>query len=281
MITASEYRTKNIELLTEYERRVRRWLVEDMGVDTELAERIPFFRDGVVCPEKWFSDGNGFRPLFLLKEVSLGIESLNELDDYFDKWGNKTTYEFVENPFDDIRIGCFTMWRKIAALAKGLESVYNGDGIRKYNISEFAYKRGNEVYTGSIKGYLGKDYKYGARTDNCAYNDTMDRIAVLDIKKIGGGVSAGSPLSKATLHYSDHIKPFEDLMCQQIELINPTVIICCSHEFSSMKQLAEIRDATSDHKWIDGYHPTRNSISFATKNYHFLIFTPLLRRNSI
>lgn len=261
MITASEYRTKNIELLTEYERRVRRWLVEDMGVDTELAERIPFFRDGVVCPEKWFSDGNDFRPLFIVKEVSLGKDEVSELDGFLNMWGHQTCYGFAENPFDDIQVGRFVMWRKIAALAKGMEEVHNGKGIRPYNIREFSYQEG-ELYKGSIKGYLD----YHARTANSAYNDIIQRIAVIEAKKIGGGRTAGSNLSKATIHYSAHVEPFKDLICQQIELIDPTVIICCSREFFTWRLLASIQNATSDRKWIYGYHPTMSSIlNFYTK----------------
>lgn len=261
MITASEYRTKNIELLTEYERRVRRWLVEDKGVDKELAERIPFFRDGVVCPDKWFAVGNDFRPLFIVKEVSLGKDEVSDLDSFLNTWDHQTCYEFVENPFDDIQIGKFIMWRKIAALAKGMEEVHSGKGIRPYHISEFNYQKG-ELYKGSVEGY--RDYH--ARTANSAYNDIIQRIAVIEAKKIGGGRTVGSNLSKATIHYSAHIEPFKALICQQIELIDPTIIVCCSREFFVWHLLENIQNATSDRKWIYGYHPTMSSIlNFYTK----------------
>ena len=122
MITATEYRKKQAQLLAEYETRVREWLW-DYG-EKELSEKIPFFKDGVVNPEKWFAEGNDFRPLFILKEVSLGKDNISDVDAFLKKWGNQKTFDFVENPFDDVKVGIFTLWRKIAALTQGLEALY-------------------------------------------------------------------------------------------------------------------------------------------------------------
>lgn len=254
MITVKEYLVKKEELLDQYEKSVREWLKEDDK--HKIAQRIPFFRDGVTCPEVWFKPGNDFRPLFILKETSIGKDCVNDLNGFLERWGNQTTFEFVENPFDDVKIGKFTFWRKIAALAKGLEDIHNGIGVREYNINEFAYKIGGEKYTGTIEGYRD----YNARTANELYNDIINKIAVLEIKKIGGGRSTGSELSLATKYYSEHISPFQDLIVEEIKLINPTVIIVCSREVYSRNLLKEIEKNTGDAKWIYGYHPTRNTI---------------------
>lgn len=253
MITAAEYRERQSQLLDEYEARVRAWL--NKSGEQELAEKIPFFKDGVVNPEKWFAEGNDFRPLFILKEVSLGKDNLSDVDCFLRKWGNQTTFDFAENPFDDIKVGLFTLWRKIAALTKGLEAVQRGEQWYEYDIAEFAYKTGGDEYTGDIEGYK----EYHARTANSLYNDMIERIAVLEVKKIGGGRDVNSELSIATRHYTEHIEPFCDLICREIELINPTVIICCSREYYTNNLLSKVKGGTSERLWIYGYHPTMNS----------------------
>lgn len=258
MISAKEYTLRQNELLNEFETRVRDWLKEND--EYNISDRIPFYRDGVVCPEVWFKPDNNFRPLFILKEVSIGKDYVKDLDKYLEIWGNQTSFEFVENPFDDIRIGKFTTWRKIAALAKGLEDVYNGLGIREYNIDEFSYMQGGEEYKGNIEGYCD----YHARTANNSYNDIINKIAVLETKKIGGGRDVNSELSIATKYYSEHIEPFKDLICKEIELINPTVIVCCCREFFTGNLLREIENSTGNRLWIYGYHPTMNS----TENFY-------------
>jgi len=248
MSKAIQYRMEQDRLLIEYEEKVRKWLA-DNG-EEELAEKIPFFRDGVTCPEKWFSSDNGFRPLFILKEVSLGMDNVSEVNDFLKIWGNQKTFDFVENPFDDVKIGKFILWRKIAALAKGLEEVYQGMESSPYGKYDFSYKSGGEKYNGDIEGYR----QYYARTSNRMYNDIIDKIAVLETKKIGGGRSVASELSVATKYFSEHIAPFKELICREIALIDPTVIICCSREFSTYNLFSEIKKEFSNVKWIDGYH---------------------------
>lgn len=254
MITAQEYRSHIENLLTEYEARVREWL--NKNGEHKLSETIPFFRDGVTCPEKWYAPNNDFRPLFILKEVSLGIDTRACVEQFHDTWGNQTRFEFAENPFDDIKIGKFLLWRKIAALAKGLEEIHNGADTCPYGKFDMSYQTGGDEYTGDIKGYLD----YHARTANPAYNDIIEKVAVLELKKIGGGRSANSELSLATKHYTEHIAPFQDLICREIELINPTVIICCSREIFTQNLLSAVKNNTTDRLWIYGYHPTMNSI---------------------
>ncbi len=259
MISAKEYTIKRNELMDEYERKVRDWLKEKGA--GEIADKIPFYRDGVTCPEVWFKPGNNFRPLFILKEVSIGKDDIEGLNEYLEEWDDKRTFDFTEYPFDDVKIGKFTTWRKIAALAKGLEDIHKGLGIREYDINEFAYREGGEKYSGTTPGYLA----YGARTANEAYNDIMSKIAVLEIKKVGGGTIATKDLSLATRYYSEHITPFRDLICREIELIKPTVVVGCCREFFTGNLLKEVEDRVSDVPWIYGYHPSMTS----TENFYY------------
>lgn len=259
-MTAARYRKENFELLEEYEKRVRTWLA-DNG-DKELAEKIPYFRDGVICPERWFTNGNNFRPLIILKEVSLGINNLNELDDYLTLWGNPKYFEFVDNPFDDIRIGTFTQWKRIARLVKCMHELYCGEETIDYHKYDMKFIPSGEIYNGNIEGY--KKF-LNQRTANTVYNDIVEQMAVIEIKKIGAGQTAVSELSIATKHYTEHIEPFVDLLSQQIELIDPTVIVCLGREGGKCisNLLKKVKSMTGKRLWIDGYHHARSS------NVHF------------
>lgn len=192
MITAEEYRVENKKLMEEYEAKVREWLKKE-GCNN-IADDIPFFRDGVTNPDVWFKEGNEFRPLFILKEVSIGKDKTRELYDFLKEWGNTKTFEFVENPFDDIKIGTFRQWMRIARFAKALEETSKGNYSYNYSAMDFSYKKGREIYIGDIDGYK----KYKPRTANQNYLNTVDKIAILEIKKVGGGTNVASEISCAT-----------------------------------------------------------------------------------
>lgn len=259
------YKTKNTALMHEYEAKARSWLSE-FG-DNHLAEQIPFFRDGIVSPENWFRKNNTFRPLIILKEVSLGINKVEELPQFLDLWGQPQFFEFAENQFDDIRIGTFPQWQRIAKLLKGMEEIHNGAECCDYYKYDFNFIPGGELYSGDIAGY--KQYNR-ERTANQTYNQIIDSCAVIEIKKLGGGQTVGSDLSLATRYYTEHIDPFLDLLCRQIDLIDPTVVICLGREngecISSL--LKNVKRKTKDRIWIDGYHHTRSS----NNNFYY---TPL------
>lgn len=255
MKTAAEYRKQNARLMEEYEQKVRRWLRKDDKYN--IADKIPFFRDGVTNPEVWFTEGNNFRPLFILKEVSIGKESAEELTCYLEEWGNPKYFEFAENPFDDIKNGQFSQWRRIARLAKGLEKVYHESVIPEYYCFDLDYKKGNIKYDGDIEGYK----KYKPLTANKEYIDIINKIAILEIKKVGGGKTVGLEISKATKYYSEHIEPFADLLAKQIELIDPTVIICLGRENEACisKLFNNIKPSIKERIWLDGYHHVLSS----------------------
>lgn len=261
MMNSLQYRKEKESLMVEYENRVRAWLSDDNNI--ELAEQIPFFRDGITCPEVWFQENNSFRPLFILKEVSLGVDKIQELPQFLETWGHPHYFEFAENPFDDIRVGTFSQWRRIARLAKGLEEIHAGASDCDYYKYNFDFMPGGAVYTGNVDGY--KSDMNCQRTSNSIYNSIIDKIAVLEIKKVGAGRNAKSELSLATKHYTEHITPFQDLICRQIELINPTVVICLGRENGACisRLLEHVKANTEDRLWIDGYHHTYSS------NLHF------------
>ena len=122
-MNAREYQVKHEELMTKWENDARCWLAES---NKYLSKQIPFFRDGVTCPEVWFKEGNDFRPLFILKEVSTGKNYTRELPEFLATWKNKTMFEFAQYEFDDVKVGSFPQWRRIARLAKAFEEVHNG-----------------------------------------------------------------------------------------------------------------------------------------------------------
>ena len=78
----------------------------------------------------------------------------------------------------------------------------------------------------------------------------------MEIKKVGGGTYANSPISVATGYYTEHIEPFKGLIEEQINLIDPTVIICLGRECGccTSQLLAEIKENVGKRIWIDGYH---------------------------
>ena len=190
--------------------------------------------------------------MFILKETSLGINDVDDLSQFLEKWGNPQRFEFVENPFDDIRVGTFRQWRKIARLAKGLEDAFNGVSA-SYLEYDLSFKLGGEKYHGDVEGYRTDN---PIRTANPTYNSIIDKIAVVEIKKVGAGQTVNSNLSLATRHYSEHIAPFEDLLCRQIKLINPTVIVCLGREWGNCIShlLKQVQDKTGERLWIEGHH---------------------------
>ncbi len=256
MISAEQYQALNKEFHNQLEKAAREWLSE--LTDADFAQRIPYFRDGATNPKKWFEEGNDFRPLFILKEVSLGINDIEDLDAYLTKWANIKSFEFVEDRFQDVRVGWFKTWKRIAKLAKGLEGICNGEDEIDYYKYDFYYKAG-EPYTGDVPGFkMGYKNQFN-RTSNENYLDIMDKIAVVNVKKIGGGTAVGSEISQASGYYWSHLERFENALIQQINMLNPTVIVTCSADFTS-DNIKALRSGTdSNIIWINGVHPSRTS----------------------
>ena len=57
---------------------------------------------------------------------------------------------------------------------------------------------------------------------------------------MGGGTKADSEISIATKHYTEHIESFEKLLINQINLIEPTVVICLGrHNGACISELSK------------------------------------------
>ena len=259
-MNAQEYQVEHNKLMTKWEKEARSWLAES---NKELSEQIPFFRDGVTCPEVWFEEGNDFRPLFILKEVSIGKNYTCEIPDFLATWNNNTMFEFAQYEFDDVKVGSFPQWRRIARLAKAFEDVHNGIYPCDYSRYDFGSLKGDgKEYIGNIDGYKGDKYKQ--RTSNKEYDNIINKIAILELKKLGGGQTVGSKLSIATGYYTEHIEKFADNIKAQIDIIQPTVIIGLGREnghciTQELLEKANVNQKLKDVIQIKGYHHVRSS----------------------
>lgn len=180
---------------------------------------VTFFKDGVIDPNVWFD--KDFRPLFILKEVH-------------DKEKKEPNIDFVSmTEGDDYDIWKRKgMWRAFGALARGIiYNIENEDIVLPYE----------EVYEENIE----------------KYRDTLRQIAIINIKKISGGNKEDSEESKKTKHYVCHACKFESNLKKQIELMKPTVIICCG---VGMEQCFEIKEGKIyGIPAVMGLHPATNA----------------------
>ena len=256
MIDANEYNDWKNGFFEEYESFVRKWLIS-FGANRYLAENMPFFRDGVVDPETWFS--SYFRPLFILKEVNTGlktnIESKIEEDvnQYNKKWGveDSKVFQFVENEFDDIRIGKFSTWKKVVRLSIMLET-----GNDTYKDIGLNSELGKRFEKSEPQGYNEGVFRFTTGNDN--YINAVKKIAVIDIKKIGAGANAESFLSLQGKHYMEHLNKTKEFLKKQISQIEPTIIVCCcgADNDSIYKCLSEIDSAIEKKpQWYKSNHP--------------------------
>lgn len=265
MNNARQYREDNLKLMLEYEEKSRAWLHSQNG-KSDISDRIPFSRDGVVNPEYWFKEGNDFRPLFILKEPSIGINTADQLPDFDREWDRANTpewnhlsyFEYVENPLDDIQVGCSTTWKRIMALTIGLEAVAQRREPPKYDIATFAYSKGQNNFSFPVPQiFLQKR----TRTGNQTYIDTAQKIAVINLKKMCGGTNVGSSLSKESGYYFEYTKgEFRQLLERQIRLISPSIIILCGTE--NGRGLSRFLDETilSSYPFLEVQHPSRISV---------------------
>ncbi|MBQ0027982.1 MAG: hypothetical protein KBS96_05200 [Lachnospiraceae bacterium] len=258
---ADEYQKAKALFMSEYENRVRRWLRE-RNSDETVVKRIPFFEDGIVCPSKWFEENCGFRPLFILKEASIGKDNIFELNDYYEEWNGQTRFDHVGDKFGDIKIGVNKFkgnnpWLRIVKLSYGLKDAYEKREFCRYeDIVDISFIKG-EKNPNNISGE--SIYEYATANDK--YISMVNQIAVINIKKVGGGTTTDSELSEETIGYFEHIEsPLGEFLYKQIvELINPSVIVFCSPDISYLMKKAYGRSLTEKFICLDGYHPTMTS----------------------
>lgn len=257
-MNAIEYDKWKDHFFVEYEKYVREWLVNS-DANIYMANNMPFFRDGVVCSEKWFS--SEIRPLFILKEVNTGLKTEDtsqieaDISGYNEKWGVKDDkfFRFVENEFDDIRIGKFATWKKIARLA--IKIMSNDDTYKSVNLNATFGKQVAELYP---RGY--QEGKYVYTTGNKDYIETVNHIAVIDIKKIGAGDVTDSLLSLQGKCFLEHLHFTRKYLIEQICSINPTDIICCcgpdNDEIYETLSVDIKEGLNSEPRWYKVNHPS-------------------------
>lgn len=133
-----------------------------------------FIRDGVVCPEVWYSQE--IRPLFLLKEAYGGDGD----------WDLAKDHLLVHKSIDKI-------WERVSDWTKGIFATTNTE-IPPYiqDSPEIAH--------------------YG--------NEYLKKIAVINVKKSGGKSSSDYDEISAYALFD------KDRLLRQIELCDPTIIVC-------------------------------------------------------
>lgn len=270
MDKVKNYREEKDKLLLNLENIVRE-SIKSITKNEYAAKHLPFFGDGLANPEVWFN--SNYRPLFILKEVNMGLKSQSyeelesSLESYNRKWGigpNRYYMEFVEDKFGDIRIGKFNTWKKVVRLSSGLENDFATQGHLKVS---FNVEYGDPVtleYLNYIHRNLKKEtvpsaycekgswYKY--TTGNKNYINAVNHIAVINIKKIGAGDNTDSFISKSGLDYIWYLSNTSSFLREQIKLLNPTVIIsCCGGDNSEIK--GELYKEMNHIRWLNTIHP--------------------------
>ncbi|MBR5478769.1 MAG: hypothetical protein IKU84_01165 [Clostridia bacterium] len=190
---------KREELMARWEQECRQWLeYENRKNNNEYLDvNATFFKDGVIDPETWFDEKNTFRPLFILKEVN------------DQKPTGEKTFDFVamdESDGHDIWNGV-SKWRRLAVLANGLKiSLEDRLQLISYDETYRAF--------------------YHNKTSN--YKDALRHIAIMNVKKLGGGAKVKSEESKKTIIFTEHAKQEQlkkNLKEQIVEQIQPDIII--------------------------------------------------------
>ena len=189
-------------------------------LEHENGEQITatFFKDGIIDPDVWYQ--NEFRPLFILKEVHDTAQENRCID--FVAMQNGKDYDIWEGR---------GMWRALGALAQGIIS--------------------SMELAGKVLPY---EMLYQA--DLSEYHKALRRIAIINIKKLSGGNRVGSDTSIQKKHFTCHACKFKEYLQSQINLIDPSIIVCCG---ADMKSCFELRDnRLFGFPVVFGLHPATN-----------------------
>lgn len=225
-----EYRN----LMCEWATEVREWTGKHDAT---------FFKDGIFNQEAW--DKSEIKLLFVLKEVHEKTKGASEPSAY----GIENSIDFVstENGGSDPYKGEEAMWKRVGILANAIFKMKtNPSAIPQYE-------------------ELQKEMQ-----DNNNHKKTCDRIAVINLKKLAGGNYADSKESKATLCFECHATKFYDKLIKQIDLIDPTIIICCGknsviESLGLKKEDTVINIGEKKIPIINAFHPQQTS----TDNFYY------------
>ena len=212
----------------EYEKRVRKWVNCNGGND----KGETFFRDGIICPELW-NEKENIKILFILKEM------------HDNGLGKKTDRSWLDiRDINDMRdIYEETTWRKVSTLAYGINCAIK----KKSKVGYQLFSKPNGNYEKSL------------------HYENIRKIAIINMKKLGGDSSTNGKKSQKTIDWSKHGEIFVEELKKQIENISPKIIVCCGpdvftifNSFLSEENKSKIDsyyDEVTKRIIINGFHP--------------------------
>lgn len=220
-MVVQQYKNEHKKLMDQWETECRNWFIKEND-DNSASLNIDtnFFEDGIIDPDAWFSNEH-IRPLFILKEVH----------DRGKQKGLRINFVAMK---DDVNCDIWNrkgMWRALGTLAKGIIHNLEGNAIPTYE----------ETYNESLE----------------EYRNTLRKIAIINLKKTTGGGGAETTESMQTKHFICHASHFKDKIREQIALIKPTVIICCSPDVAGCFDISN--DRIYGIPVAIGLHPATNA----------------------
>lgn len=220
----------------KYENMVREFVRKQGG----NPDNYKFFRDGVVNESKW-NEADNIKVLFLLKEVNDQCE-YSEEEILENGWLSLVNKKDVPDIFEEY------MWRKLAFIYKGIcEAIKNDCEADPEQWTYFRTEEGKNSFSKEEQEYW------------------INKVAVMNLKKLGGGGYADKEKSSYTVHYKEHCEEFALQIKEQIEMISPDIIVCCSPEvydnlnrkvFGFKKKQGNFPIYNENILIVEGYHPT-------------------------
>lgn len=176
--------------------------------------------DGITDIEKYIS--NELHTLWILKEMNRD----------FKKSGTLNQRDYLKNGAG-WNMGT---WGNVMRVTMGIIEYAASDGNEKLyykDLPKLEMDKGN------------KDYRYYYSESRAEQTFPLDEIAMINIHK-GVGTSSSDNFFIAS-HYAK--KEIRELILEQIEFINPELIIVCNHVEQLLCDIAEVQDFNS---FIDG-----------------------------
>ena len=182
-----------------YEKEVYDFLPNEAKIKVQTdPENAVFCRDGII-DESVFGKaqlkGSPFRPLYILKE--------------FHDEGGCTNCEELLN-------GCKS------------HGINEATGLHWIDISKCNLCYRKKERTTKRLLYIAKTLEDVLGVNSNKEEDILNRVAIINLKKMSGGSSIGTEKSVSTLDFSCHAQKFKHELKAQIEGIQPTIIVCGS-----------------------------------------------------
>lgn len=157
--------------------------------------KAAIFKDGIVNEDVFGT--NEFRPLFIMREVN-DKENHQEIE---------VTSLFGEG--SDLLNGIHKTWQQVASLIYFFKQIYGDDNT-----------------TINYENIFNSTREENQQPTSC-YREAVNSVAIINLKKVGGGGHITSVASKKTAYYEEHAANFSEELKAQITEINPNIIICC------------------------------------------------------